>query len=418
MQQVLHLLIVDRVRRAALAARHCGRWLLPVISCGEMVRAAPLVARWCAQRGLASDVAGQWLGRVGPDATDWLMAIPARTGCPAADALEWIPLDALSSGASVLDYQTWALARSLDRSALPSVEGPFGNLEWPEAVRAWIGEFAGSPADAWTPYRVAAHEVVLGAETACGRVYFKGLAAERALEAAVTGMFASVAPDSFAPTLALERHGGASMWWLTEECAGRPSRDTSLVASALGRLQQRLMPTARESTLLERVDLDTVAHWACGRSGDSGLADLIREASAKVMRSAVPQTWIPMDLDPTNVLADAEGVVRFIDADDSLFGPAPLAMAVFARRCGDTAAYRTYEQSWSPSLTGVEWRSIEIGAAVVQVWLGWNRLSRNMERGEVYAPLDLVDMRIRDRLARAVIGDRSPCQAPRDDRAT
>lgn len=403
MRQVLHLLIVDRDRRAALAARYGSQWLLPVITCAEMTRAAPIAARWCAQRRLASDVAGQWLGRVGPGAIDWLMAIPARTVCPIVDApLEWTSLDRLAMETSIHTYQTWALAASLDRGALPSVAGPFGTLDWSEKVRRWIGDSVGSPPHSWSPYRVSPHEVVLGAETASGRVYFKGLAADRAEEAALTGTLASVAPDSFAPTLALKRGRDASVWWLAGECAGRPSRDSSRVAAALARIQQRLMSPARDSPQLERVDLHSAVEWACDRSGDNERVALTRDAATTVSRSVVPHTWIPMDLDPSNVLIDEDGAVRFIDVDDSFLGPAPLALAAFARRCGDASAYRSYEASWSPALTGIEWRSFETVAVVVQAWLGWNRLKRNIERGEVHAPLDVVEVRVRDRLARAI----------------
>lgn len=381
-----------------MATRHGSRWLLPVISCGEMVRAAPLVARWCAERAVASDVAGQWLGRVGHDATDWLMASPARAGCRADDPLEWMALDALSSGASVVDYQTWALSASLRRGALPSVEGPFGNLDWPEDIRVWIGQFAGSP-HAWTPYRVGPHEVVLGAETACGRVYFKGLTADRGGEAALTQALAAMAPDAFARTVAVESRGDGSVWWLAAECAGRPVKNAQLVAPELARIQ-RMTVTARGSLPLRTLDVGMAAAWASELLGDDAGRATIRRACAAVADADVPETWIAMDLDPTNVLVDDRGAVRFIDVDDSFFGPAPLAMAAVAARCGDASACRAYEESWSPAL-GIEWTSVAIAATVVRAWLGWNRLTRNIERGEVYTALDVVAARIRDRFERA-----------------
>jgi hypothetical protein len=402
MQQVLHLLIVDRNRGAALAARYGSRWLLPVITSREMVRAAPLVARWCAERGVASDVAGQWLGRVGHGVTDWLLAIPARAGCPGlGESLEWTPVDALPSSASVLDYQTWALARSLNGSTLPSVAGPFGNLEWPAAVRAWIVNSGGSALSAWTPYRVGAHEVVLGAETPAGRLYFKGLAADRGGEAMLTQALAAMAPDSFARTIALESRADGSVWWLAAECPGLPRRDAHLVGMALAAIQ-RMTATAQGSLALPVLDLDTAGKWASDLMADSAIGETIRRTCAEAIRADVPQTWIPMDLDPTNVLVDDDGVVRFIDVDDSFFGPAPLAMATFAQRFGDAAVYSAYEQSWCQPLTGLEWRGFETVARVVQAWLGWSRLTRNIERGEVYASLDLVSALIRDRLARTI----------------
>ena len=346
MQQILHLLIVDRERRMALATWYGSRWLLPVIICRETVRAAPLIARWCTQHDVANDVAGQWLGRVAQNATDWLMAIPARSGCgPPDSTLQWVCLDALASAASVLEYQTWALRTSLGRGVLPSVAGPFGDLEWPEGVRTWIASVAGSPPSTWTPYRVSAHEVVLGAETAGGRVYFKGLAVDRGAEAALTQALAAMAPDSFARTVSLEPRSDRSVWWLAAECPGRPVSDPHLVAPALAEIQ-RMTATARGSLGLPALDLEMAGEWVSELMADSAIAAAIRRACAEAIRADVPQTWIPMDLDPTNVLVDDDNVVRFIDVDDSFFGPAPLAMAVFATRCGDVSAYRGYE-TWS-----------------------------------------------------------------------
>jgi len=401
MRQVLHLFIVDRDRRAALAAWHGSRWLLPVIACGETTRAPLHVARWCARHGIGSDVAGQWLGRVGRDATDWLVAIRAGPDdSNAGSTLEWISLDALSSDASVLDYQTWAVARSLKSGALPVVDGPFGNLDWPEAVRAWIGESIGSPSCAWTPYRVSAHEIVLGAETPRGRVYFKGLTADRASEAALTQTLASLAPDSFARTLALDRRDGGSTWWLTAECAGRPER-THLAAPALARIQ-RMTAMAEETLALQRLDVEMAAAWARALVDDPATSAAIGRACATTAGAGVPHAWIPMDLDPANVLVDDDGAVRFIDVDDSFFGPAPLAMAILAQRSGGGAPYRAYEQSWSPSLLPIDWPAFEIASTVIELWLGWKRLERNIARGEVFIDRDLASARIRARLVRAL----------------
>ena len=413
MRQILHLLIVDRDRRTALAGRYGSRWLLPVIACGETTRAALLAARWCAQRGIGSDVAGQWLGRVGRDATDWLVAIPGRSRDRNPDStFEWISLDALSSDASVLDYQTWAIARSSRGCALPLVDGPFGNLDWPEAVRAWIGESTGSPPSAWTPYRVSAHEVVLGAETARGRVYFKGLTADRASEAALTQTLAALAPDSFAHTLALDRPGDGSTWWLTGECAGRPER-TYLAGPALARIQ-RMTAMAEDRLALQSLDVETAAAWAGALADDPATTAAIRRACGTTAGAGLPRAWMPMDLDPANVLVDDHGAVRFIDVDDSFFGPAPLAMAILAQRSGGGAPYRAYEESWLPSLRAVDWPAFEIASTVVQFWLGWKRLERNIARGEVFIDGDLASARVRARLIRAI--DRSSSQARPGDR--
>ena len=378
MRQRLHLLVVNCAQRTAHAARYGRRWLLPVIDCGEMVRAGPLVARWCAERDVATDVAGQWLGRVDDESVDWLMTVPAHPNARTdATSLEWISLDALANGMAVVDYQGWALRRSLERAALPSVDGPFGTLDWPERVRSWLENTLAVTPLAWTPLRISAYEVVAGCETPRGRVYFKGLAADRLHEPIVTQRFAAIAPESFARTLAFEHGEDGTAWWLTAECRGRPADDPVRVAIALARLQCRLQSVAHESPHLPRTDIsrDEFTH--------------------------LPQSWMPMDLDPSNVLIDG-GEVRFIDLDDSFIGPAPQAMAAFARRCSrDTAAaYRAYEQSWSPPLEGLDWRGLEDAAITCQSQLGWIRLMRNVERGELTADLDALRNRVETRLAR------------------
>jgi hypothetical protein len=403
MQQMLHLLIVDRDRRAALTATYGSRWLLPVVTCAERARAAPLAARWAEERGAPGDVAGQWLGRVTEAGIDWLVAVAARPQhMTPPPPLEWTPLDALSSRMSLLDYQQWAIARAVQGDALPSVSGPFGNLSWSEDVRTWIGGAAESAVSSLTPYRVGAYEVVLGADCVPGRVYFKGLVEERAAEARLTQALAAAAPDSFARTLALERQPDGCAWWLTAACPGRPGGDPHRAAQALARVQQRTRTAGHRSLALRALDLEAAARWAGDLLGDSRSGAIVRRRCAQALRADVPAAWIPMDLDPANILVDAGHRVRFIDVDDSFLGPAPLAMATLARRSADPTLYRTYERSWSPPLARLDWQDFEVAASVVESWLGWTRLRRNIERGEVFAPLDLVEARVRTRLARCV----------------
>ena len=378
----------------------------------------PFVARWLAERGIRGDVAGQWLGRVTADASDWLVAIAARPeDAVAGSGLEWRALDALAASTPVLDYQQWAVARTLARGVPPSVDGPFGCLSWPDEVRAWIEVAAGSAVTSLTPYRVGAHEVVLGADCTHGRVYFKGLAGERASEARLTQELAAVAPDSFAQTLALDRREDGTAWWLTASCPGQPVGDAYQAAEALARIQQRVMGVGLASLSLSAVNLDAATLWAGALLGDSPCAALVRRRCAAVMRADVPEGWIPMDLDPSNILIDDEGRVRFIDVDDSFLGPVPLAVATLATRCADrmlaSATYRGYELAWSSPLTGLDCVAFETAATVVQFWLGWKRLERNIARGEVYVDGDLAAERTRRRLARA-IGGRSPCPARPD----
>lgn len=402
MLQALHLLIVDPAAAAALTASYRTRWLLPVLRCHERARAAPAAARWAAERGTACEVAGQWLGRVGTDATDWLVVMRASS-CSAPKApLQWTPLDSLSAAAALIDYQGWALSKSLEGGSLPSVPGPFGNLTWVDEMKGWIGASAGACRCVLTPYRVTPHEVVLGADTCCGRLYSKGLTRERASEARLTQALAAVAPLSFARTVAIRERRGHSVWWLTTECQGHAVPDGTVIAVALGRLQRRVMASGPVRRELQHVNVERAVQWACDVVDDENCAEAIRGHAHVVGTANVPESWTPMDIDPTNVLVDESGEVHFIDLDESYFGPAPLAMATYARRCRNLSLYRVYEQAWSPPLTDVDWRSFEVVAAVVEAWRGWQRVEQNTRRGEVHGALGLAATRIRERLATLV----------------
>lgn len=395
MKQVLHLLIVNGESRQAQAARFGTRWLLPTIACSERSRAGPLVARWCAERGLSGDVAGQWLGRVNDDSVDWLIAIAAAPLQPALTPLDWIALDSLASGSSAIDYQSWSVVRCLERSGWPAVCGPFGTLDWPEKTRTWVTASLGSTPYAWTPYRMSAHEVVAGLETPRGRVFFKGLSGPRSAEALLTRTLASLAPESFAPTLALEHRDDGSVWWLTGECAGGTSHDTALVATALARIQQHLMARLHALPQLETADLDGAARWTRAGFSHAEHSDVICDAIDYVSRAGLPNTWIPMDLDSSNVLVHLKAV-RFIDVDDSFVGPAPLPVAAFAGSC------QAYEHAWPSTLRGLDWGRIRMAARTFQSWRGWLRLERNVARGEVHVDRDRAAARVRRRLAAAL----------------
>jgi hypothetical protein len=234
-------------------------------------------------------------------------------------------------------------------------------------------------------------------------VYFKGLVEERATEAHLTQALAAAAPQSFARTLALERRRDSSVWWLTAACPGRPGGDAHHAAQALARVQQRVLATGAPGAL-SALDLEAAARWGSELLADSRCEAIVRRHCARVTRADVPAAWIPMDLDPTNILIDDEDRVRFIDLDDSFLGPAPLAIATLALRCGDRTLYRTYERSWLPPLTGLDWAAFEMAATVVQSWLGWTRLERNIARGEVFIDRDFAAARIRARLAGAIDG--------------
>jgi hypothetical protein len=167
-------------------------------------------------------------------------------------------------------------------------------------------------------------------------------------------------------------------------------------------LRDRTRTADHRSLALPALDLEAAARWASELLGDSRSGAIVRRRCAQALRADVPAAWIPMDLDPANVLVGTGDRVGFIDVDDSFLGPAPLAMATLARRCADPTLYRTYERSWSPPLARLDWQDFEVAASVVESWLGWKRLRRNIERGEVFAPLDLVEARVGARLARAI----------------
>lgn len=405
MDQVLHLLVVDAARRAALAARFGSRWLLPVVTCGERVRADRHALRWACARGIDADVAGQWLGRVGRGAADWLVVlVPTGTGRGADPELAWTSFDALTPEAALLDYQGWALAQSMEHGALPRVAGPFGNLTWIPAVQEWIKRSAGARCGCFVPYRTGAHEVVLGAHSGSGPIYFKGLSAARAAEARLTGLLARLEPSRFARTVALEEREDGTVWWLTAGCPGRPALDGAPVARALAQVQSGVTSADEVARALPVLDIGTAFAWAETLVGAVDCGGVLASTLAEVNDPVVPRSWIPMDLDPVNVLVTASGEVRFIDLDDSFAGPAPLAMALFARRSRDRSHYGTYQESWLPALAGVNWPGFERAVAVLDAWLGWRRVERCTSRGELHGGLALAECAIRDRLARALHG--------------
>jgi hypothetical protein len=436
MPQLLHLLVLDREHCAALATWHGARWLLPMLCCDERARAGSLIGRWAAGQGLSGDVVGQWLGRMTPDAPgiDWLVVITASPREPTpASALRWTPIESLTSSAPLLDYQQWAVAQATRGSGLPSVPGPFGALTWLDGVRQWLMDSAGVPdAGPVTPYRVSSHEVVLGIQTGHSRVYFKGLAPDRAIEARITSALSALAPEFFARTLALEWRADGTVWWLAEACPGLPlaQRLTACrarqVAVACAEIQRRVVSApggiARELPVL---DLASAASWSAGLLEGGHLVpedaaascEAIERACHEIGAAGVPHSWIPLDLDPGNVLLDDDGAVRFIDLDDSFAGAAPLAMATYARRVTRLqidrdrsvpwrqSLYGAYERTWPVApLAAYEWRSFEIASAVLEGYLGWKRLVTNFERGEVQGPLEMASARIARRLARALTG--------------
>ncbi|MCA1584777.1 MAG: hypothetical protein LC791_08405 [Acidobacteria bacterium] len=368
MQQALHLLTIDLEQGLALGHWQGSRWLLPVLYVGERVRPGPLVQRWLAARGWSGLLVGQWLGRAthSGEVLDWLGIViaPAGAGQITDASLTWAPIRQFASSRSIVDYQQWALATTLDKHHVPSVPGPFGSPIWYERVKAWIDRQVGTTSSP-IPYRTSCEEVVLGLTAPTGTVYFKGLPCDRAAEAHVTVAMSSLAPG-----------------WLP------PVDVSSATVWAVALLQEQGPEMARR----------------IGR---------VEQASDAVSVAHVSQTWIPLDLDPTNVLLDEEEV-RFIDLDDSYLGPAPLAITTFARRVTRAhvaekgaqvrgAIYRAYDREWSPARrAGDRWPAFEIVSVCLEEYLGWKRLEGKTARGEVSGVLEIARARVGRRLANAV----------------
>ena len=400
MRQVLHLLAIDIANRRALAAWYGSRWLLPVLTCGERWRAALLTHRWMASQGVDGDLVGQWLGRIGVNSTDWLVVIAARLA-RMAPPMQWLPIDALLSNALV-EYQGWAVARTLARTTTPAVDGPFGTLTWLDDVKGWIHENAGTPVCSVSPFRAGAHEVVLGVDTARGRLYFKGLPADRSTEVRLTRALSACAAASFATTIASEERPDGSLWWLCEECPGAPAQDPILVVRALARMQEAVTTFDGIHRELPALDLEGCARGLAAFLEERADVGMMNQCLERVAAGGVCEAWIPLDLHVTNVLVDASFDVRFIDLDASFYGPAPLAATVFADRCGDRRLYGDYERSWSAPLGRVDWPAFETTAIALESWLGWQRVERHARRGELHGALDLAATRVRERLIRAI----------------
>ncbi|MGH9159494.1 MAG: hypothetical protein ACRD2X_05870 [Vicinamibacteraceae bacterium] len=233
---------------------------------------------------------------------------------------------------------------------------------------------------------------------------------------------AEIAPDSFARTLALHSGPDGAVWWLMDGCPGVSlAQDPTLqsavhVVEACARLQRRLSNT--EVVDLPVLDLVAACGWAtsllqetCGNDAEPCAA--IERAFGEV-NNAVPACWIPLDLDPGNVLLDRDAV-RFIDLDDSYIGPAPLAVATLVRRvqrsipslaevAASGAIYDAYLKAWAPARQPrIHWGAIDLLSRVLEDYLGWRRVVTMSERGEVHGLLDLARRRIAHRLARAAM---------------
>jgi hypothetical protein len=445
MHQFLHLLIVDVDLHEGLTSWLGGRWLLPMLSCSELARAGAAAQDWTAKRGLRGQVIGQWLGKLTPkrNGIDWLTLLRARRqqqpGLP--PELSWVPLQRLKSSSALLDYQQWAVTK-VTETDLPSVPGPFGTMTWPDEIAAWLAETGWPPTDERVVcHRATPSEVVCTFTTSRGFVHFKGLSHDRASEAVITAALSQAAPRSFVSTLALESRPGGATWWLTEHCPGADlASDLTLdrtadVVVACATVQEHLA-AGRDGLALSCLlpaDLSGAAAWAHILLGDDsvtegiGCSDVTLERrltalehfdaaleriSEATIAARCPQTWVPLDLDPTNVLLDGK-YVRFIDLDRSYIGPAFLAFAILLRRverrlpgpefAGEARAalIQAYQNAWSrPLSTAERWPDFHLASALLEAYLGWQQVVALTARGELFDVLDFAGAQVARRLVK------------------
>src|SRR5262249_54063046 len=157
------LLILDRLRGAALTTAYGTRWLLPMLLGASRVRTGPLALRWAVEHGVSGDVIGQWLGRVTPDGTalDCLIVISADQRTNPAPGTSWMTLRSMTALPPLLEYQQWAIRAATARTELPSVTGPFGTVTWLDEIKEWVATVLGTCDIAVSrPFRAAPHEVV------------------------------------------------------------------------------------------------------------------------------------------------------------------------------------------------------------------------------------------------------------------
>lgn len=422
MDQTLHLLIVDRDSGTACATDRAGRWMVPMLVAPERARPGPLVAAWAAGRGLAGQFAGQWLGRMAPshDAVDWLAVFCARN-LTAPLGLQRLPLDALVTGRSWIDYQTWAIQAAVGRNPLPHVAGPFGSVGWIDDVLGWVGQVApdGIQSKAIVaPARATSHEVSLSIDTGRERLYFKGASQDRASELTAQIAVARWCPASFPRTLAAETRADGSTWWLMTECPGVPLAGTigpgavGQVVHALANVQRRLparLPCDQQAIL----EIDSLTEWAgeCVEQTGQTLAPASLDALRgrwNLLSATTPMGWIPTDVDPSNVLIAGDNV-RFVDVGESFRGPVPLALAGLARRLKPGGrwscdAREIYERAWTPPLTlEAWWPLVECMSLLIECRSSWTRVVASHEQGEIYGLLDHVRARLATRVVRATV---------------
>jgi len=423
MRHLLHFLILDGDRRRALAIRSAAGWLFPSAACATGMRLGPVVSRVLGGLGLTGDGVGQWNARVTPDggSIDTLVITVARpkAGRCGMDH-DWIVVGDLLALPALVEYQAWALRRTFgDRTA--DVTGPFEMLNWFSSVAEWMRGLVGS-FEGVTIHRATEWEVVLGISEGSRRWYFKGLTRERAIEAHLTMSLAMMCPASFAPTVAIESGPNGTTRWLMESWPGVPLSarltDASIAHAAAEcvRMQERIGDVRCLRPALPRLDAVALTRWSwdiVDPSRDRQATDAIDRAVDDVVAAGFADRWLPLDLDPANILLDDQDRVAVIDLDDSFVGPAPLAAATLVRRVrararrGATASGAdvvrvAYERMSQRPMTPRLWKALDTLAVVIEARLACQRLETARARGALQGPVDILVDRIRTSLVRTV----------------
>jgi hypothetical protein len=374
--------------------------LLPVLVCNERVRGTLAVSRWLSMAGVEGAVIGQWLGRAAPtsDTVDWLVVVLSSRGTDRPAGLRWLASERLGDARLLCAYQRWAIERANNANGMPTTTGPFGQVDWLHEVSSWVEEKTEAPVRGIVTYKATPSEAVLRFNTSQGEVFFKGLSLDRASEAHLTSALASICPESFAQTVALETRTDGTVWWLARACPGvslaavATPENVARVAAAYTGIQERITLSGLNaiSSCCPVLDVEEATSCISELTGASDAAKDIRDRCCARLQSAceavssprVRRRWIALDLAPGNILLDCDDV-RFIDLDDSFIGPAPLALATLSRRLK----------------TNLGLGSFDVIATALEAWLGWRKVAGMTARGEVEGVLDLA----RDRLTRSLL---------------
>ena len=418
MRQLLHLLIVDRVRHRAIVQTLDGRWLLPTIACGERVRAPLAVARWLRDRGLRGFVFGQWAGRIDTAGStiDWLVMVSLDAESPPPFPCSWFRVDRLHPSQALFEYDGWAIERVISNGEI-AVRGPFGTPSWIDHVSTWVSRAAGSRCEPLACFRASSHEVVVAYSWRTSTLFFKGVAADCAIQAIAETEAARVVSAPFPATIALERRGDGSIWRLTARCTGNAlvrslNEITTMRAAAdVARLQRDLQHDNGLRTALPATDLNRARMTMASLMARYGAGDVPADIDVAFEDVASIETgWTPLDPDPANIFI-SDRSLQYFDLDAHL-AALPLALGVLSQRLtrytarGDgrlrEKVREAYADAWH---TGVPWPAVETIAEIVDLTMGWERIQRNAARGEVSGSLHVIERRIASRLSE-VLGTR------------